>query len=59
MSSHPVVAKVPAIRDKLTAKCGYDIQKILRRIRQPQADSGLEYVRYPPRRLMPPDHTAA
>ena len=58
MSRDPIVAEVRAIRDKLAAECGYDVQKIFRRIRQRQAESGLEYVRYPPRRVASPDGTA-
>ena len=59
MSSDPIVAEVRAIRDKLAAECGYDIHEIFRRIRRRQAESGLEYVRYPPRHAVPPDGAAA
>ena len=51
MSGDPIVAEVRAMRDKLAAECGYDIKEIFRRIRQWQAESGREYVRYPPRRV--------
>ncbi len=44
MRDDPVVAEVRAIRDKLAAECGYDVEEILRRIRRRQAESGLEYV---------------
>ena len=50
MSGDPIVAEVRAIRDKLAAACGYDVHEIFRRIRQRQAASGREYLRYPPRR---------
>ena len=58
MSVDPIVAEVRAIRDRLAAECGYDVREIFRRIRQRQAESGLEYVRYPPRRVASPDGTA-
>ena len=58
MSHDPIVAEVRAIRDRHAAECGYDVQEIFRRIRQRQAESGLEYVRYPPRRIASPDGSA-
>ena len=51
MTDDPILAEVRAIRDKLAAECGYDVEEIVRRIRQRQAESGREYVSYPPRRL--------
>ena len=51
MTDDPIVAEVRAIRDKLAAECGYDVEEIVRRIRQRQAESGREYVSYPPRRV--------
>jgi len=59
MNHDPIVAEVRAIRDKLAAECGYDVREIFRRIRQRQAESGLDYVRYPPRRVVPPVDVAA
>lgn len=53
MDHDPIVAEVRAIRDKLAAECGYDVKEIFRRIRKRQAESGLEYVRYSPRRVTP------
>ena len=50
MRDAPIVAEVRAIRDKLAAECGYDVEEIFRRIRKRQAESGLEYVSLPPRR---------
>ncbi len=50
MRDDPIVAEVRAIRDKLAAECGYDVEEIFRRIRKRQAESGLEYVSFPPRR---------
>ena len=44
MSDDPIVAEVRAIRDKLAAECDYDVDKIVRRVRQRQAESGREYV---------------
>ena len=58
MSDDPIVGEVRAIRDKLAADCGYDVKEIFRRVRKEQAESGLEYVRYPPRRV-PPQEDAA
>lgn len=43
----PIGAEVRAIRDKLAAECGYDVEEILRRVRKRQAESGLEYVSPP------------
>ena len=45
-----IVAEVRAIRDKLAAECGYDVEEIFRRIRKRQAESGIEYVSLPARR---------
>ena len=53
MIDDPIVAEVRAIRDKLAAECGYDIEEIFRRVRKRQAASGLEYVSPPPRRAAP------
>jgi len=49
MSDDPIVEEVRAIRDKLAAECDYDVDKIFRRLRQSQAESGREYVSHPPR----------
>ena len=51
MEDDPIVAEVRAIRDRLAADCGYDVDEIFRRIRQSEVESGLEYVSYPPRRV--------
>ena len=59
MTDDPIVAEVRAIRDKLAAECGYDVKEIFRRIRQWQTDSGLEYVHYAPRRVVPANDPAA
>ena len=58
MEDDPIVAEVRAVRDRLAAECGYDVKEIFRRVRKEQAESGLEYVRYPPRRV-PPEEGAA
>ena len=55
MRDDPIVAEVRAIRDKLAAECGYDIKEIFRRVREQQAKSGLNYVRYSARRMAPPE----
>lgn len=55
MRDDPIVAEVRAIRDKLAVECGYDIKEIFRRVREQQAKSGLNYVRYPARRVTSPD----
>ena len=34
MEDDPIVAEVRAIRDRLAAECGYDINEIFRRIRR-------------------------
>ncbi len=51
MRDDPVVAEVLAIRDKFAAECGNDVKEIFRRIRKREAESGIEYVSYPPRRV--------
>ena len=51
MKSDPIVDEVRAIRDRLAARCGYDIDEIFRRIRRRQVESGRKYVRYPARRV--------
>lgn len=53
MSDEPIVGEVCAIRDELAADCGYDVKEIFCRVRKEQAESGLEYVRYPLRRVPP------
>lgn len=59
MNGDPIVAEVRAIRDKLAAECGYDIGEIFRRLREQQARSDLNYVRYPPRRVPPTGYDTA
>lgn len=51
MRSDPIVDEVRAVRNRLAAQCGYDIDAIFRRIRRRQVDSGRKYVRYPARRV--------
>ena len=58
MSVDPIVAEVRAIREKLAAECGYDVKEIFRRIRQRQAESGLEYMSCSPRRVAPREDAA-
>ena len=58
MEDDPIVAEVRAVRDRLAAECGYDVKEIFRRVRKEQAESGLEYVCYPPRRVSPRDDAA-
>ena len=52
MKDDPIVAEVRAIRDELAAQCGYDLKEIFRRLREQQASSGRQYVRYPARRII-------
>ena len=52
MTDDPIVAEVRAIRDKLAAECDYDVDKIVQRIRERQAESGRDYVSHPPRRVI-------
>lgn len=59
MNGDPIVAEVRAIRDKLAAECGHDIGEIFRRLRDQQAGSDLNYVRYPPRRVPPTGYDTA
>lgn len=59
MNSDPIVAEVRAIRDKLAAECDYGMGEIFRRLREQQARSDLNYVRYPPRRVAPTGYDTA
>ena len=47
--------RLRAVRDRLAAQCGYDVEEIVRRSRQRQAESGREYVSYEPQRVACPD----
>lgn len=51
MRNDPIVEEVRALRNELAAQRGYDIDEIFRRIRQRRVASGLNYVRYPTRRV--------
>lgn len=53
MRNDPIVSEVRAIRDALAAQCGHDIKKIFQKLREQQAESDLQYVRYPARRAAP------
>ncbi len=55
MKIDPIVAEVRAVRDRLAAECGNDLQKIFRHAREYQAKSGQRYVRYRPRQVRVPD----
>ena len=59
MRSDPIVDEVRAIRDRLAARCGYDIDEIFRSIRRRQVESGRNYVRHPARRVTPGKDTRA
>ena len=59
MKNDPIVAEVRSIRDELAAQCGYDIKEIFRKLREQQAKSGLKYVRYPARRVVPAEDVRA
>ena len=59
MKDDPIVTEVRAIRDELVRQCGYDLKEILRRLRQQQANSGRNYVRYPARRIVPTENDQA
>ena len=51
MGSDPIVAEVRAVRERLAAECGNELQEIFRRARRYQADSGMTCVRYAARRV--------
>ena len=59
MRNDPIVAEVREIRNELAAQCGYDLKEIFRSVREQQANSGLEYVRYPARRVVPTENPQA
>ena len=54
MRRDPIVAEVRAVRERLAAECGNELQEIFRRARQYQADSGVTCVRYAARRVDAP-----
>lgn len=58
MNGDPVLAEVRAMRDELAAECGYDVKKIVQRVRQRQTESELTYESYPARPAVLPDDTA-
>ena len=45
--------------DPIVAECGYDLKEIFRQIWEQQAESGLEYVCYPARRVAPTEDVRA
>ena len=49
----PIIAEVNRVRDAQAARFDYDAAKILRNIRARQDQSRWEFVRYPPRPVMP------
>ena len=55
MGSDPVVAEVRAVRERLAAECGNELQEIFRRARRYQADSEVTCVRYAARRAEAPE----
>ena len=59
MRSDPIVDEVRAIRSRLAAQCGYDVDEIFRRIQRRQVESGRNYVRYPARRVTTGEDTRA
>ena len=54
MGPDPIVAEVRAVRERLAAECGNELQEIFRRARRYQADSGVTCVRYAARRVDTP-----
>lgn len=59
MRHDPIVSEVRAIRDALAAQCGHDIKEIFQKLREQQAKSDLQYVRYPARRVAPTERVKA
>ena len=53
MGGDPIVVEVRAVRDKLAAECGYDVKRIVQRVRQRRPESGLDYASNPPRPAAP------
>ena len=51
MGSDPIVAEVRAVRERLAAECGNELQEIFRRARRYQVNSGVTCVRYAARRV--------
>ena len=59
MTDDPIVTEVRARRDKFAIECGYDVEEeISRRIRQRQAESGVECMSYLPGRVTHRQHAA-
>lgn len=49
----PIIAEVNRVRDVQAARFDCDVAKIFRNIRARQDQSSREFVRYPPRPVMP------
>ncbi len=53
MCDDPIVAEVRRVRDAHAAKFNYDLDAIFRDIKEKERESGLKFVRYPPRPCKP------
>ena len=53
MNADPVLEELWAVRDRLAARFGYDVDAIFRHIKAEEAKSDLRYVECPPRRPSP------
>jgi hypothetical protein len=49
----PIVDEVRRVRDAHAAKFNYDLDAIFQNIKQEEKKSGLKFVSYPPRRVVP------
>lgn len=58
MTTDPIVAEVRAVRDRLAARFGYDLEAIFKHVKAMEAKSGRSYVQCPPRTLAPRDDDA-
>ena len=51
MIKDPIVEEVRRVRDKLAAKAGYDLDKVIKMLKESQKRSGRKFIRLPPKRI--------
>ena len=51
MIKNPIVEEIRRIRDELSAKDGYDLDRIFKRLKEAQRRSGRKFVRLLPKKL--------
>ena len=51
MAQDPIIEEIRAIRDEFAKEHGYDVKAIVAALQREEAESGLELVSLPPKRL--------